>query len=71
MMTSSETDRQEQSAAKIDMEAVSRGITWRGRSDTLAENFTGRNSMRKFWTVLAALADAEPDQLRLQRDPDH
>src|SRR5713226_7783569 len=40
----------------MNLDAASRGITSRDRSDTLPEGFTGRTSMRKFWTVLAALA---------------
>src|ERR1700692_4875065 len=40
----------------MNLYAACRGITRRDRSDTLVESFTGRNSMRKFWTVLAALA---------------
>src|SRR4051794_32963769 len=88
MMTSSETDRQELSAAKcncrhsgmarkhrtrnleilrcalhigvrccrIAPERRRKRVRLRGEPDTLAENSTRRTFMRRFWTVLAALA---------------
>src|ERR1700682_2147064 len=40
----------------MNLYAACRGITVQNRSATLRTDSTGRNSMRKFWTVLAALA---------------
>src|SRR6201992_3418583 len=56
MMTSSVTDRQELSAAKVDRVVASCPIAGRDRFETSAKGRDRRSFMRRFWTVLAALA---------------